>query len=92
MKTLIVLIMIASLMLVASKCFSQVVYNGTPEQRKTGIYESVIIVKTDAESGMKKVVEDFQDQDIKITSCVELNDGDCIESEYFKATIKDVKG
>ena len=83
---------ILALMLLCSPALAQVIYDGTPEQRRTGIYESVVLIKTDAESGMIKVEEVKQDADVSVTSCVEYNDGECTPSEYFKATITDVKG
>lgn len=72
---------------------AQVVYNGSEEHRRTGVYKSVTVIRTDAETGdvfIKQETE--QDDPVKITSCVEYNGGECKESEYFKATITDVRG
>lgn len=47
-----------------------------------------IIVTTDMETGEQKIVEEKPSE---IRSCVQIDDGECVQSDYFKATIKDVK-
>jgi hypothetical protein len=81
------------LMLICSTSHAQVIYGDTPDQRKTGVYKADVVIMTQAETGeviIKPVVEET-DKDISITSCVQMDDDSpCVESDYFKATIKDV--
>lgn len=70
---------------------AQVVYNGSEEHRRTGVYKSITVIKTDAETGDVFIKQETEKEDaVKIKSCVEYNGGECIESEYFQAIIKDV--
>lgn len=76
------------LLLLITPCQAQVVYDGDPVQKKTGIYYSGVLIKTDMESGeiTQKPIE--PQGDVKIVSCVEYDDGDCLPSDYFKATLQ----
>jgi hypothetical protein len=84
--------LILSLVLFCTKAHAQVIYGDTPEQKKTGIYETVWLIRTDAGTGevIQKPIVEKQDPDIKVKSCVQIDEGVCVESEYFKATIKDI--
>jgi hypothetical protein len=51
-------------------------------------YAKPVTVKTDMESG-EKVISVNAPAEVK--SCVQIDDGDCVESDYFKVTITDSK-
>ena len=91
MKTLILIITI----FVASSNWSQaqVIYGSTPDQRKTGVYKSTWLIITNPEGeNIQKPIIETKDADIQVKSCVSIDDGECFESEYFRATIIDVIG
>jgi hypothetical protein len=73
--------------LIATPCFAEVVYQSKCPNE---ICQSTIVIRTDAESGTASIKEVIEDKDVEVTSCVEYNDGDCVQSEYFKVTVKDV--
>jgi len=48
----------------------------------------VLVVTTDMETGKYQVAVD---KPVEMTTCVQIDDGDCVESRFFQATITDVK-
>jgi len=78
-------------MLFCNTASAQVIYGDTPDQRKTGVYQSTWLIVTNAEGEtIQKPIIEVKDEDIEVKSCIQIDDGDCVESDYFKATVKDV--
>jgi hypothetical protein len=81
------LLLSSLILLFATSAHAQVIYNGTDEQRATGIYKSVWVMKTFPDSPVEITLEKpTEDKDIKITTCVETENG-CEPSRYFITTI-----
>jgi len=86
-------IFISLLFCIGSLCEAQVIYNDTPEQKRTGVYQSVWVIKTQMDGPTEIIKEKVtQDEDIKITTCVENEDGSCTPSRHFITTIVDTTG
>jgi hypothetical protein len=68
-------------------CFAQVIYGPTPEQRETGVYKSVYIIRTYPDAPAEVVKEQpTSDGEITVTTCVETDNG-CEPSRHFITTI-----
>jgi hypothetical protein len=85
------------LMLSTSVCFGAVegVWTGSDYKADTKVlYAGATVISADTETGVQTVQQepDIKDGDTYARACVELDGGECQESEYFKVTIKDVKG
>jgi len=69
----------------ATKSFAQVIYNGTNEQRKTGVYKSEPVMKADNKDSVVEVVK--QSDRVHVKTCVSFGDGECKPSKYFSTIV-----
>ena len=71
----------------SSVAYAQVIYGDTPEQRETGVYKSVYIIRTYPDAPAEVVKEQpTSDGEITVTTCVETDNG-CEPSRHFITTI-----
>lgn len=75
------------LLLLCTPCFAQVVYNGTNEQRNTGIYKSITIKANPKDSVVE--ISDVQKNKIISKTCASFEGQECKPSEHFKAKFSD---
>jgi hypothetical protein len=78
-------------LLLTTPCFAQVIGHGSPEQRKSGIYETVWIITEPGRPPVVKVEKPTENGGVKVTTCVETENG-CEPSRYFITTITDSEG
>lgn len=81
------LLVITFTSLTATKCFALQGSDWRSDPEVLFADAKKIVVVTDMETG-KKIITN---EPATVTGCVQIDDGPCVQSDYFKATVKDVK-